>query len=126
MIIDLTAVSIYTLCTSVLGASAHILTFRDIDKIKKTLKIHRMELTGLEAVSVINTAVSVIERKIYKRTFTKLENSFSQTANNMEHRVDVLMDRVNNIDLSTIQMKQDAVLEELKKASSKKEETKES
>lgn len=111
--IDLTIVSIYTLCTSVLGAGAHILTLRDIAKIKKTLKMQRMELVGLEAVSLTSLVLGVVEHKMYKKSYDKYEQNLSQTAYNLDQRINELMDRVNNIDLSTIQLKQDVILNEM-------------
>lgn len=117
--IDLTVVSIYTLCTSVLGAGAHILTLRDITKIKKTLKMQRMELVGLEAVSLTSLVLGVVEHKMYKKSYDKYEQNLSQTAYSLDQRIDELMDRVNNIDLSTIQMKQDAVLAEIRELNNK-------
>lgn len=113
MMIDLTIVSIYTLCTSVLGAGAHILTLRDIAKIKKTLKMQRMELVGLEAVSLTSLVLGVVEHKMYKKSYDKYEQNLSQTAYNLDQRINELMDRVNNIDLSTIQLKQDVILNEM-------------
>lgn len=119
MMIDLTIVSIYTLCTSVLGAGAHILTLRDIAKIKKTLKMQRMELVGLEAVSLTSLVLGVVEHKMYKKSYDKYEQNLSQTAYNLDQRINELMDRVNNIDLSTIQLKQDAILNEMRDLNSK-------
>lgn len=119
MMIDLTVVSIYTLCTSVLGAGAHILTLRDIAKIKKTLKMQRMELVGLEAVSLTSLVLGVVEHKMYKKSYTKYEQSLSQTVYSLDQRINELMDRVNNIDLSTIQLKQDVILQELRDLNNK-------
>lgn len=110
MIIDLTVVSIYTLCTSVLGATAHILTIKDVNKIKRTLKIQRMEISGLEAAAIISAAMSIIEKKIYQKRFSDIERSIACTGVSMDQRLDALTDRINNIDLSTLQMKQDELI----------------
>lgn len=126
MIIDLTVVSIYTLCTSVLGATAHILTIKDVNKIKRTLKIQRMEISGLEAAAIISAAMSIIEKKIYQKRFSDIERSIACTGVSMDQRLDALTDRINNIDLSTLQMKQDELIkgmEEIKSSVSSSKKT---
>jgi len=123
--IDVTIVGIYTLATSALGASAHMMTYRKISAIQKALKMQRIELTSLEVLTLLGTGVSALESYIWKREYKRAKQLTDETTAALMYRVNELTDRINKLNLSTIDSKLDKVIESTANKQSDKE-TKES
>lgn len=121
MLIDITAVSIYTLCASVIGSSVHVMTMKELNKLKKAVKNQRIELTGVEITSLVTLSMGVVEHIMFRRAYNKIEQELMQSVYNIDQRINILSDRVNKIDLSSIELKQDMAIKELKKLSKEKE-----
>lgn len=124
--------AIITAATESLSAGAHILHYRKIKALEQALKMQRIELCCLEATTVASLVINGIDSFIWKKKYkaeqeriTAWETGATAALDKLDQRICFLADRVNNINLQSVDAKLDALIEGSKEKTLTKVEEKE-
>ena len=124
--------AIITAATESLSAGAHILHYRKIRALERALKIQRIELCCLEATTVASLVVNGVDSFIWKKKYNAekeriaaWETGATAALDKLDQRLCFLTDRVNNINLQSVDAKLDALIEGTKEKTLTKTEEKE-
>lgn len=124
--------AIITAATESLSAGAHILHYRKIRALERALKIQRIELCCLEATTVTSLVINGVDSFIWKKKYnaekeriTAWETGATVALDKLDQRLCLLTDRVNNINLQSVDAKLDALIEGTKEKTLTKVEEKE-
>ena len=116
--------AIITATAESLSAGAHMLHYRKIKAIERALKMQRIELCCLEATTaaslIINGVDSFIWKKKYKAEKERIAawgTGAESALDKLDQRICYLTDRVNNINLQSVDAKLDALIEGTKEKS---------
>lgn len=114
--------AIITAATESLSAGAHMLHYRKIKAIERALRMQRIELCCLEATTVASLVVNGVDSFIWKKKYkaekeriTAWETSATVALDKLDQRLCYLTDRVNNINLQSVDAKLDTLIEETTK-----------
>lgn len=123
--------AIITAAAESMSAGAHMLHYRKIKAIERALKMQRIELCCLEATTaaslIINGVDSFIWKKKYKAEKERIAawgTGAESALDKLDQRICYLTDRVNNINLQSVDAKLDALIETKEKTTTEVEEEK--
>lgn len=93
-----------------LSASMHIINSRRLSAVERALKFQRVELTTLEIVSVASIVMQVIDEVTWRKDYKETKANMNNIYDNLSVRMDYINDRLNKLNLSTIEDKIDSLV----------------
>lgn len=113
--------AIITATAESMSAGAHMLHYRKIKVIERVLKMQRIELCCLEATTVASLIINGVDSFIWKKKYKAEKERIAawgtgaeSALDKLDQRLCYLADRVNNINLQSVDAKLDALIEEAK------------
>lgn len=129
---EVALLAIITAATEAVSAGAHMLHYRKIKALEQALKMQRIELCCLEATTVVSLVINGVDSFIWKKKYkaeqeriTAWETGATAALDKLDQRICFLADRVNNINLQSVDAKLDALIEGSKEKTLTKVEEKE-
>ena len=115
---EVALLAIITAATEAVSAGAHMLHYRKIKAIEQALKMQRIELCCLEATTVASLVINGVDSFIWKKKYkaekeriTAWETGATAALDKLDQRLCFLADRVNNINIQSVDAKLDALIE---------------
>ena len=129
---EVALLAIITAATEAMSAGAHMLHYRKIKALEQALKMQRIELCCLEATTVASLVINGVDSFIWKKKYkaekeriTAWETGATAALDKLDQRICFLADRVNNINLQSVDAKLDVLIEGSKEKTTTKAEEKE-
>lgn len=129
---EVALLAIITAATESISAGAHMLHYRKIKALEQALKMQRIELCCLEATTVASLVINGVDSFIWKKKYkaekeriTAWETGATVALDKLDQRICFLADRVNNINIQSVDAKLDALIEGSKEKTLTKVEEKE-
>lgn len=124
---EVALLAIITAATEAVSAGTHMLHYRKIKAIEQALKMQRIELCCLEATTVASLVINGVDSFIWKKKYkaeqeriTAWETGATAALDKLDQRICFLADRVNNINLQSVDAKLDALIEGSKEKTDEK------
>lgn len=125
---EVALLAIITAATEAMSAGAHMLHYRKIKALEQALKMQRIELCCLEATTVASLVINGVDSFIWKKKYkaekeriTAWETGATAALDKLDQRLCFLTDRVNNINLQSVDAKLDTLIEGTKEKKDEKE-----
>jgi hypothetical protein len=126
---EVALLAIITAASSAMSAGAHMLHYRKIKALEQALKMQRIELCCLEATTVASLVINGVDSFIWKKKYkaekeriTAWETGATAALDKLDQRLCFLTDRVNNINIQSVDAKLDALIEGSKEKTTTKAE----
>lgn len=125
---EVALLAIITAATEAVSAGAHMLHYRKIKAIEQALKMQRIELCCLEATTVASLVINGVDSFIWKKKYkaekeriAAWETGATAALDKLDQRICFLADRVNNINLQSVDDKLNVLIEGSKEKTDEKE-----
>lgn len=126
---EVALLAIVTAATEAMSAGAHMLHYRKIKALEQALKMQRIELCCLEATTVASLVINGVDSFIWKKKYKAEKERIASwgagaeaALDKLDQRLCFLTDRINNINLQSVDDKLNVLIEGTKTPTKAEEE----